>query len=199
MVRYRSSRSSWKGIYFKYLGDKMELFWKYVTGVLLTFFTLGIYSPWFAVSLRKYIISHLRFGNLSFDFKGTGESLFWIQLKYILFFIPTLGVYTFWHYKNLAKFYANNIEITQNGNKVNFSLHIKAGDVFELAIVNLLILVFSFGIAYPWVRVRTLQSIFRFLEIDEGLNINTIQQVSYDDFNDTTGENTLDFLEIDLI
>ena len=85
-VRYRSSRSSWKGIHFKYLGDRTEFFWLYVKGLLITVFTLGIYGAWFQVDIRKYIFSHLRFGDLSFDFKGNGGDLFIITLKFIFLF-----------------------------------------------------------------------------------------------------------------
>jgi len=198
-VRYKSAKSSWKGIHFKYLGDRMELFWKYMSGFLLTVFTLGIYSAWFSIDIRKYIMSHLRFGNLSFDFKGSGESLFWMNLKLLLLFIPTLGIYSFWYYKDLLKFYAENTEITQNGEKVNFKLNMQAGDVFEVMIVNLLITIFTLGIGFPLVKVRTLKFIFRFLEIEEGLNTNTIQQVTYDQYNNTTGDDFLDFLDIDLV
>lgn len=198
-ARYRSSRSSWKGIHFKYLGDRMELFWKCVTGFLLTIVTLGIYGAWFSVDIRKYIVSHLRFGNLSFDFTGKGETLFWINLKMVLLMYPTLGIYSFWYYKNLYAFYANNTEITQNGKKVNFSFNMKAGDIFELVVVNFLIIAFTFGIGTPWVIVRTFQFMFRFLEIEEGLDTNNIQQVSYDNYDDAAGEDMLDFLDFDFL
>lgn len=198
-ARYRASRSSWKGIHFKYLGNRMELFWMFIKGILLTIFTLGIYGSWFSVDIRKYIFSHLRFGNLSFDFKGSGETLFWMNLKFVLLLYPTLGIYSFWYYKNLWKYYAENTEITQDGKTVNFSLNMQAGDIFELVVVNALITVFTFGIGYPWVKVRTLQFMLRFLEIEEGLNTDVIQQVSYDNYNDAAGDDFLDFLDIDLV
>ncbi|MDY0781097.1 YjgN family protein [Tenacibaculum sp. IB213877] len=198
-IRYRSSRSSWKGIHFKYLGNKMELFWKYITGTLITIFTLGIYGSWFMVDVRKYILSHLRFGNLSFDFKGKGESLFWMNLKFILLFIPTFGIYSFWYYKNLWKFYADYTEITQNGKKVNFNFSMKTGDLFELILINFLLVFITLGIATPWVMVRTYTFMFRFLEINEGLDTNSIQQVSYDTYTDAYGESLVDFLDFNFI
>lgn len=198
-ARYRSSRSSWKGIHFKYLGDRMELFWKCITGTILTILTLGIYGAWFTVDIRQYIMSHLRFGNLSFDFKGKGETLFWINLKFFFLFYLTLGIYTFWYYKQVLSFYVDNIEITQNGKKVNFKINMQVGDIFELVVVNALLITFTFGIATPWVTVRTFNFIFRFLEIEEGLNTNNIQQVNYDNYNDASGDDFLDFLDFDLI
>lgn len=195
-AKYRASKSSWKGIHFKYLGDRMELFWKFIIGFILSIFTLGIYSAWFSIDIRKYIYSHLRFGSLSFNFRGTGEALFWINLKFILLFIPTLGIYSFWYYKKLLNFYAENTEITQNGKKINFSFHVEVGDVFELVLINILLIIFTLGIGYPFVKIRTLKFIFRFLEIEEGLNTEIIQRVSYED---ETNDNSLDILDIDLV
>lgn len=198
-ARFKSSRSSWRGIHFKYLGDKMEFFWKFISGSLLTLFTLGIYGAWFSIDIRKYVLSHLRFGNLSFDFKGTGESLFWLNLKFVILFIPTLGIYSFWHYKNLWNFYAENTEVTQNGQKVNFSFTPKPGDIFELMVINGLLTIFTLGIGFPWAKARTLQFMFRFLTIEDRLNTNAIQQVSYDNYDDAVGDDLLDFLDIDLV
>lgn len=198
-ARYRASRSSWKGIHFKYIGNRMELFWKCTIGFLITLTTFGIYGAWFSVDLRKYILSHLRFGNLAFDFKGKGDELFWINLKMILLLLPTLGIYAFWYQKNLWNFYAKNTEITQNGTKVKFGFNMQAGDVFELLMVNFFLITFTLGLATPWVIVRTFKSMFRFLHIEEGLDTNSIQQVSYDDYNNAAGDDMLDFLDFDFI
>ncbi len=198
-VRYRSSRSSWRGIHFKYLGDRVEFFWLYIKGVLLTLVTIGIYGAWFQVDIRKYIFSHLRFGNLSFDFRGDGGRLFWINLKMILLMYPTLGIYSFWYYKNLWKFYAENTTITQDGKTINFKLKVEAGDVFELVVVNFFLILFTLGIATPWVAVRTLKFFFRFLKIEGEFNTDTIQQTEYDDYDDAAGDDALDFFDIDLL
>lgn len=198
-ARYRASRSAWKGVHFKYLGDRMELFKKCVVGTLLSIFTLGIYTSWFSVDLRKYILGNLKFGNLSFSFKGEGGTLFWINLKMILLVYPTLGIYSFWYYRNLWRFYAENTEITQNGKKIKFGFNMKPGDIFELVVVNSLLTIFTFGIATPWVVVRTFNFIFRFLYIEEGLDTNNIKQATHDDYNDAAGDDYLDFLDFDFI
>lgn len=198
-ARYRASRSAWRGIHFKYIGNRIELFKKCVVGTLLTIVTFGIYGAWFSIDLRKYILSHLRFGNLKFDFKGEGATLFWINLKMILLVYPTLGIYSFWYYKNLWKFYAENTEITQEGKKVKFGFTMEAGNVFELVVVNTLLIFFTLGIATPWVVVRTFKFMLRFLYIDEGLDSNIIKQGSHDDYNDATGDDYLDFLDFDFL
>lgn len=198
-VRYRSSRSSWKGIHFKYLGNRSELFWLYLKGVLLTILTLGIYGAWFQVDLRRYIFSHLRFGDLSFNFKGKGGDLFWINFKLGLLIYPTLGIYSFWYYRNLWRFYAENTTITQNGKEVSLKFNMSPGDIFELVVVNFFIVLFTLGIGTPWVMVRTLKFFFKYTEVDGEIDTRAIQQANYDDYDDATGDDYLDFLDIDLL
>ena len=198
-ARYRSSRSSWKGIYFKYIGDRKKLFNIYIKGFLLTIITFGIYGAWFSVDVRKYILGNLKFGNLSFNFKGTGDKLFWIHLKMILLMYPTLGIYSFWYQKELIQYYANNTDITQDGKTINFKSNLEVGHIFELVLLNGIILIFTLGIGLPWTQVRTLKFMLNFLEIEEGLDTENIKQAEYDDFDDATGEDFLDFLDIDLV
>jgi uncharacterized membrane protein YjgN (DUF898 family) len=198
-IRYRSSRSSWKGIHFKYLGDRKELFMLYIKGLFLTIITFGIYSPWLQVDIRKYIFSNLQFGNLKFKFKGEGLDLFWIMLKLVLLFYITLGIYGFFFYRNILQFYIDNIEITQENKKIPFKLNMTTGDVFELLIVNFLLILFTFGLATPWVIVRTSKFILRFIVIEEGLDTDIILQSKQDDYDDATGDDFLDFLDFDLL
>lgn len=198
-IRYRAAKSSWKGIFFKYLGDKSELFWLCLKGIFLTIITLGIYGSWFMVDLRKYLLSHLRFGDLAFNFNGEGKKLFWIHIKFILLFYLTLGIYSFWYYRNLWRFYVDNTTVTQNGKTFNLKLNMKPADVFQLVFINALLFIFTLGIATPWIIIRTFKYFFRFAEVDGSINTNAIQQVKYDNFDDATGESFMDFLDFDLL
>ncbi|CAM1374364.1 DUF898 family protein [Tenacibaculum xiamenense] len=178
-IKYRCQKTSWKGVQFNYLGSKSELFWKFISGVLITILTLGIYTPWFVTELRRYVIGHLRFGNLSFEFQGDGAKLFWIQFKFILLYPLTLGIYTFWYIKELFEFYIDNIEVNQNEIKTHLKLNVKVGDIFSLYIVNFALIIFSLGIATPWVIIRTYTALASFIEIDDQLKISEIQQTNY--------------------
>ena len=179
ILKYRCDKTTWKGIQFTYLGIKSELFWKFITGLLITFLTLGIYGPWFLTELRKYIISHLRFGNLSFEFQGDGAKLFWIQLKFVILMPLTLGIYSFWYIKELLEFYIDNVVVNQNETKTNLKLTVHIGDIFRLFIVNFVLFIFSFGLATPWIIIRTYRRLIPFIEIDKKVIINDIQQTSY--------------------
>ena len=85
-VKYRFSRTSWRGIFFGYRGELGELFAKFFIGILLSIVTLSIYWSWVQVDLRKYVMQHVRFGDVEFDFTGKGVDLFLIKLKYLAFF-----------------------------------------------------------------------------------------------------------------
>jgi uncharacterized membrane protein YjgN (DUF898 family) len=198
-VRYRASRSSWKGIQFTYLGDRKELFLLYLKGIFFTIITFGIYGPWLQVDIRKYVFGNLYFGDLSFRFKGSGGALFWITVKFILLIYITLGIYGFWYYKNIIKFYVDHLEVSQNGKPVNFKCNIKTADIVELLVINFFLLVFTLGLATPWVTVRIFKVILRFIVIEEGLDTQSIQQVSYDAYDDATGDDFMDFLDFDLL
>ena len=198
-IRYRSSRSSWKGIHFKYTGNRKEFFLLYLKGLFLTIITIGIYGSWFQVEMRKYIMSHFKLGNLKFGFKGDGATLFWINLKFILLVYLTLGIYTFWYYKNLYQFYADNTTITQDGKTVNFKFNVQTGDIFALLVVNFLLIVFTLGLATPWVIVRIMSFLFRHLEIEGDMDFDAIQQANFDDYGDASGDDFLDFFDFDLI
>jgi uncharacterized membrane protein YjgN (DUF898 family) len=63
-MRFRLSRTSWRGIHMGYRGSKTALFWLYLKGSLLTMITLGIYSSWFMVRLNSYLYSNVRLGCL---------------------------------------------------------------------------------------------------------------------------------------
>lgn len=199
MARYRSSRSSWRGIHFRYLGNRAEFYKLCLKGFFLTIITFGIYGAWLQVSIRQYVLSHLKFGNLEFDFKGKGGDLLWINVKFILLVYLTLGIYTFWYVRNLWKFMTDNVVVKQDGKEVNFNIDVSPGKIFELLFVNALIIIFTLGLGTPWVAVRTLSFVFKYLEIENGIDFDKIEQGAMDDYGDAAGEDALDFLDLDLL
>jgi uncharacterized membrane protein YjgN (DUF898 family) len=59
--RYRMSRISWRGIRFGYRGDRNELIQNFCKWIFFTIITIGIYGPWMAINLRKYLLGNVRF------------------------------------------------------------------------------------------------------------------------------------------
>jgi uncharacterized membrane protein YjgN (DUF898 family) len=83
MLRYRLSRTSWRGIHGGYRGDLMDLVGNYIGSYLLTIITLGVYYPWLVNNLRDGIVNNIRIGNVRLRYNGKGSDIFGIYVKYI--------------------------------------------------------------------------------------------------------------------
>ncbi|NNC94012.1 MAG: DUF898 family protein [Chitinophagales bacterium] len=194
-LKYRSSRTSWKGIHAGYRGDRQELMKKFVAGLLLTILTLGLYGAWFINDIRKYLIDHLRFGSLEFKFNGKGVDFFLINLIGIALSILTAGIYIFWYARNIYRFYVNNLEVHQKGSAINFESTATAGKIFKLIIPNILIILFTLGLGIPYAIIRYYRFIFDNANLQEYIDTNAIIQTE-EDYRDATGEDLMDLMDI---
>jgi uncharacterized membrane protein YjgN (DUF898 family) len=61
---------------FEYHGENGKFFEIYLKNMLMTLFTLGIYSFWARVQNNQYVYRNLQFQGRSFDFNATGKELF---------------------------------------------------------------------------------------------------------------------------
>ncbi len=157
-LRYRSSRSSWRGIHFGYRGDLRELYRICMRDGVLTLITFGIYGSWFAMNVRNYTISHLRYGSSSFHYKGDGLEYFLLNLKGYFLTLFTLGIYGFWWQRDLFNYYVNNLGWNfKDGKRIQFMSTATGGGFFGLLVVNLLIVIFTLGIGFAWAEVRTMR------------------------------------------
>ncbi|MCF0071890.1 DUF898 domain-containing protein [Dyadobacter sp. CY261] len=197
-LRYRTSRSSWRGIHFGYRGDRKEFLKMFIVGSLITIFTFGTYGAWFIIEIRKYIFKHLRFGNITFSYEGEGAAFFWLNVKGYFLSIFTLGIYAFWYAKDLFAYYVDNIRMYQGDTKLNFRSTATGGAYFQLVIVNLLIIVLSLGLATPWAIVRAMHFVFNNIHIDGPMDVNSITQTEAD-YTDATGEDLADMIDIGLV
>lgn len=196
-LRYRLSRTSWKTIHFGYRGKLGQLFKIFIKGFLLSILTLGIYTPWFQVELRRYILGHTRFGNVEFEFTGRGTELFIINLK-AFFLIPlTLGIYTFWYMKEMYNFMITNTNLIHYGKQVKMQSNISGSDLFVLLFINWLIVMVTGGLGAPFATIRTLEFMASNIEIEEGIYLDAIEQTE-EDYKDATSDDIADMLEFDI-
>ena len=79
-LRYRLSRTSWRGIRFSFRGDIKPFLLLSVPGLLLSFPTLGLYTPFYECAIRRYFLEHSRLGNIAFGFEGSPKKLLRIYL-----------------------------------------------------------------------------------------------------------------------
>lgn len=196
--RYRMSRTSWRGIRFGYRGNRTELIKLFFKGIFLTIITLFIYGSWFAINLRTYLLSNIRFGNLSFKYNGKGSDYFVMNLVGYLLTIVTLGIYGFWWQRNIIAYFVDNLSLHDNDKQIAFKFKGTGGSLFGLTIVNMLIIIFTLGIGYAWVVMRTINYITSNIELTGDINLNAISQTEAN-FTDATFEDVGDFLDIDFV
>eukprot|EP01041_Mallomonas_annulata_P014029 gene14029-29865_t len=180
-AKYRLSRSSWRGIFFGYRGELGELFAKFFIGILVSVFTLGIYWSWVEVDLRRYVTKNIRFGNVEFDFVGKA----------------IIGSIALMRQREIFQFYADNTFLWQNEQWHGVKLNMSFIDLLQLSITNMLMILFTLGIATPFVEIRTLHFIMPRLEIDGSFDPDSLSQTE-SNYRDAFGEDIGDWLDVDL-
>jgi uncharacterized membrane protein YjgN (DUF898 family) len=194
-LKYRLAKTIWKGIRFGYTGDKMELSGIFIKGFFLTIFTFGIYSSWFAINLRKYMIANIKIGNANFSYSGNGTDFFLLNLKGYLLTIVTLGIYSFWWQRDLFNYVIDNTNIEQNDKAIFFKSRAKGIDFLILMVTNFLIVVLTLGLATPIAISRKLTFLVNCIEAKGIYSFADLQQ-SQDDYNDATGADVMGMLDI---
>lgn len=196
--RYRMSRTSWRGIRFGYRGDLKEFTAGFFKWIFFSIITLGIYSSWMTMNMRNYLLGNVRFGDAEFEYEGDGADYFILNLKGYFLTLFTLGIYSFWWQKDLFEYYVDNLSLKKGTEKINFTATATGGDFFSLIMVNLIVLVFTLGLGYAWVVVRTMKFMFTHIELEGNLDLNTLLQTEAN-YKDATGEDVSDFLNLDTI
>jgi uncharacterized membrane protein YjgN (DUF898 family) len=194
-LKYEMAKSSWRGIYFGYRGDLQTLVIEFLKGILLTLVTFTLYSSWFTVNIRKYITGNLKFGSISFSYEGDGSKLFFINLKGFFLTLVTFGIYFFWYIAEVQRYHTNNTKAFQNGREIQFKSDVTGGDVFGNSIVNMLLIIFTLGIAFPWVICREVNFMYLHLSFEGDFRADELQQTERN-FNDATGDGLANILDI---
>lgn len=196
--RYRMSRTSWRGIRFGYRGNRNELIMNFFKWVFFTIITLGFYASWFSMNLRSYLLSNVRFGDAEFEYTGDGGEYFMLNLKGYFLTLITFGIYIFWWQKDLFDYYVDNLRLEKDGKSIQFNSVITGGGIFQLVVVNLLIVVLTLGLGYAWAATRTLTYLFNNIELDGNIDLDTLHQTE-ENFKDATGDDISDILDIDFV
>lgn len=193
--RYRTSRSSWRGIHFGYRGDLKELINLCLKGGLLTLVTLGIYGAWFAIDLRTYLIGHLRYGSSRFAYKGDGMEFFIMNLKGYFLTIITLGIYGFWWQRDIFYYYVDNLSWEFNdGKRIQFKSTATGGGFFGLLVGNLLLIIFTLGIGFAWAEVRMMRFVMEHVEFHGDADLDAVVQTELE-HKDATADDLGDLMD----
>ena len=88
--KYRLSRTAWRGIRFSFRGKRKSALWLYIKGYLFTFLTLGLYWPFFTIRKQKFWRSNAYFGSQSFSYNGEGKDILKAFLLMVLLSVVTM-------------------------------------------------------------------------------------------------------------
>ncbi|NIG54887.1 YjgN family protein [Chitinophaga sp. Cy-1792] len=197
-MRYRWSRTSWRGIRFGYRGNRGELMKLFVKEFFLTIITAGIYGSWMLMNLRNYIIGNIRFGSGEFKYKGDGWEFFVLNIKGYFLTIITLGIYGFWWQANMFRYYIDNMTLSNNGKTFTFRSTATGGQFAGLILLNLLIVVFTLGIGFAWAEVRTFKFVCDHIEIEGDVVLDELQQTE-EEYTNAMGDDLADALDLNLV
>lgn len=81
-LRYRLTRSSWRGIRFSFRGELRPFFLLSLRGLALSAMTLGVMYPFYECQSRAYLIRKSRFGTAGFQFDGEPKVLFRLCIRH---------------------------------------------------------------------------------------------------------------------
>ncbi len=195
-LKYRMSRTTWRGIRFGYRGNRVELIQKFIGWALLTVVTFGIYAPWMNIKLRTYVVSNIRMGSAKFNFKGDGGSYFGLMVGGYLLTILTLGIYSFWWRRDIYAYHIDNSWLEHNDQKIKLKYTGTGGDFFVTDLLNLLTIVFTLGFGFPWAEVRKLNLMMNKIQMTGNIELDDLQQTEQD-YKDAAGEDIGDLLNVD--
>ena len=196
-LKYRMSRTSYRGIRFGYRGDRKELTQNVLKWVFFTIITFGIYGAWLLMNIRRYTQSNIRYGEVEFSYDGNGGDWFWLNLKGYFLTIFTLGIYAFWWQRNIFAYFIDHMAMAKGDQKIQCRSVATAGGFFELLVVNFLLTIFTLGFGKAWADMRTQRFICDSIILEGDIDIDSIHQTE-EEYTNAFGEDAVDFFEIDL-
>jgi uncharacterized membrane protein YjgN (DUF898 family) len=192
-MRYRLSRTPWRGVRFGFQGGYRELLGIMLRSFLLTGLTLGLYLPFYQTSLRRFLVSHSRFGSTSFTFDGEGGDLLGRYVLTLLLTLPTLGFIWLWYLAFQRRYYWDHTSFAG----ARFRCTVTGSGLLGLYAVNLAIIIASLGLALPWATVRTRRYEMENLVLQGPVDIEHITQQAQ--AAGPTGEELSGFLDVDAL
>ncbi len=192
--RYRASRTSYRGIHFYFDGNMKEFLLLYYKNLIFVIITVGIYLPWMRVSIMNYLFDHTSLGDVAFSFSGKGEDLFIINLLGLILPPVTFGLYASWYTANRFDFLFNNINLHHKGEVHPMFSDIKGWDILKTNFVNVLMIIFSLGLAFPWAYVRIMKLYYANVQILGDIDWDDIEQVG-EKYINAAGDDLLDILD----
>jgi len=179
-MRFRMQNTEYRGLKFNFTGSVGHAYSIFFGGVILTYISLGILFPWWDCQKKQYLLGNLKYGSTRFEsFPRTGVFykcagiciLMGFGMTFLIIFLgmaaePLLGesgtmamvllLYLFmgmaWAYWHVCT--TNHVMESTSLPGVSFGSRMTTSGFVALWVVNIILLVFTLGLATPWVMVR---------------------------------------------
>ena len=161
-MRYRSSRTSWRGIRFGFDGRFGEFGPAYGVRMLAVILTFGLAYPHVATWRREYMVSHARFGGERMGFEGVAGDLFPRYLVCWFLAIPTFGLSLAWFHGHQQAYYWNHTTLA--GGRFRSSL--TGGEWLGISLLNGVLVAITFGLGAPFAYVNIHREFFGRLSLE---------------------------------
>lgn len=194
--RYRFSRTSWRGIFFSFDGNFKEFLKIFIPQLLLTIITFGVYTSWMRVKVMKYLFSHTKIGKIRMDFHGDGATYFGINFVGILLSYITLFLYSPIWMKDRFNFTVNHTSLSDGEQTRYLRSSLQGGEAWKTMMLNLVLLIFTAGLAFPWTLMRTMRMYFNNTWMPNEFDWDNLAQ-SDSNYKDATGDEMADIIDID--
>ncbi len=179
-MRFRMQNTEYRGLKFNFTGSVGHAYSLFFGGVILTYISMGILFPWWDCQKKQYLLGNLRYGNKRFEsfpragvfykcagiciLMGIGMTFLVILISVaggllagdfgfvagILFLYLSMGIlWAYWHVST-----TNHVMESTYLPGVFFRSRMSTQDFVALWVVNIILLVLTFGLAVPWVMVR---------------------------------------------
>ena len=170
--RYLMSRTALRGIRLAQSGSPLRFAIKLLGHATLSLLTAYLYLPVMRERLRDYQINHTWYGDQQFEYDGQARDLFGKYLICWLLMIPTLTLSWLWYRAAELRYIAEHTRLRG----LRFTSRVRGGELLRLHFGNLLIILLSLGLAYPWALIRTTRFTFSHLEVEGELAYHQIAQ-----------------------
>ncbi len=168
--RYMLSRTRWREVGFAQTGSSFRYGGLVMGHGLLAVVTLGLYTPFLQNRLLHYRVTNTWYGNARFYYDGRGRDLFPRFLLSYLLTLPTLGFIWLWYAAAEARYRAQHMRLRD----VSFSVAYTGLKLLLYYLGNLVILILTLGLGYPWVVLRGIRFLLSHLRVLGELDRSTI-------------------------
>ncbi|MEZ0262072.1 MAG: YjgN family protein [Alphaproteobacteria bacterium] len=190
--RYRVNRTQWRGIRSRMGGSAFAYGGKYLGGMFIQLFTLGLMAPSVDLKRWEYQASHMQFGTVPFRFKGDPAKLRAVNITTLLLAIPTLFMSRLWYKAALEREKMRGLALAH----VRFRLTAKAGDYIWLALGNFGLILITLGFGAPLVMNRNMHFLEKHMALGGDLAAFNAEQVALGGAGDAEG--LADVFDVDL-